>query len=134
MAIVRLLLTIRSKLAPSGDNLLTFSGRIGIQGGDGKTLLPRGQIRHCIPGGGGETPHDIEAQKRKQAMAQATLKNQKTIIANDRAIIKNQRRILRNQDRLTLMLGNQARILRNQQAILKNQKKILANQARILAK
>lgn len=60
-------------------------------------------------------------------MAQATLKNQLTIITA-------QRRILRNQDRLVLLLRNQDRIVRNQQAIIKNQKKILANQARILAK
>jgi hypothetical protein len=69
----------------------------------------------------------LSTPNKEQAMAQANLKNQQTIIAN-------QKRILRNQERLAVLLGNQGKILRNQQAILKNQKKILVNQVRILAK
>jgi len=51
------------------------------------------------------------------AMAQATTKNQKKIIANQKTIVT-----------------NQSKILKNQQAILKNQKKILKNQGKILRK
>ena len=47
-------------------------------------------------------------------MAQATLKNQKKIIANEAVIIRNQKKLLNNQVRLTLLLGNQFKILRNQ--------------------
>jgi len=46
-------------------------------------------------------------------MAQATLQNQKRIIANQRVIVTNQKKILRNQDPLTRILGNQGEILRN---------------------
>jgi hypothetical protein len=51
------------------------------------------------------------------AMAQATLKNQKKIIANQKTIVT-----------------NQGKILKNQKAIVKNQRKILKNQGRILRK
>ena len=54
---------------------------------------------------------------RSNSMAQATLQNQKTIIANQKKIV-----------------SNQSKILKNQQGILKNQKRILSNQGRILRK
>ena len=66
------------------------------------------------------------------AMAQATLKNQQTIIANERVIVANQRTIIHNQAKLTLAIANQAKIMRNQDAIVRNQQKIMANQRRIL--
>src|SRR5207302_360048 len=65
-------------------------------------------------------------------MAQATVKNQRTIITNENVIIANQKKILRNQDQLTVQIRNQEKILRNQEAIVKNQKKIISNQGRIL--
>jgi hypothetical protein len=61
---------------------------------------------------GRDRTHNKEAP-----VAQATLQNQKNIIANQRAIV-----------------ANQTKILRNQQSILKNQKKILSNQSKILRK
>jgi hypothetical protein len=70
---------------------------------------------------------DGRISNKGKPMAQATLKNQQTIISN-------QKQILRNQDRLKMLLRNQDKIVRNQQAIIKNQKKILANQGRILAR
>jgi hypothetical protein len=60
---------------------------------------------------------NFEAQPKERSMAQATLKNQSTIIGNQKVIIRNQEKILRNQE-----------------AILRNQKKILSNQGRILKK
>ena len=90
------------------------------------TLLRQPGSRHCIRESGAITL-DIEDQKTEHAVAQATLKNQQTIITN-------QKKILRNQDRLKLVIRNQEKIVRNQQAIIKNQKKILTNQARILAR
>jgi hypothetical protein len=71
--------------------------------------------------------------KENPPMAQATLKNQRTLMANDKVIIRNQNHILRNQIRLSEVVRNQIRILRNQDAIIKNQKKILSNYAKILA-
>lgn len=99
----------------------------------GAILLQQPGNRHPIRGSGALT-HDIEAHNKEHPMAQATLKNQRTIIANDRVILRNQRKILGNQRRLKLLLGNQFKILRNQKAIIKNQKKILAAHARLITK
>jgi hypothetical protein len=66
---------------------------------------------------GGRLPTGDGNINEERAMAQATLKNQKKIIANQRTIVT-----------------NQGRILKNQKAIVKNQKKILKNQGRILRK
>ena len=63
-------------------------------------------------------------------MAQATLKNQMTIMAGLKEVVANQRKILRNQEFLPDVIGNQLRIIRNQDAIIMNQKKIMANQRR----
>ena len=74
----------------------------------------------------------LNAKQESSVMAQATLNNQRTIIANERVIISNQKKLLKNQETLKVLVGNQVKIMRNQDAIVKNQKKILANQSRIL--
>ena len=66
---------------------------------------------------GSGTTHFTEPSNDEAAMAQATIQNQKKLMAGQRAIT-----------------GNQIKIIRNQQAILKNQKKILSNQSKILRK
>ena len=76
----------------------------GVEPGEGVGRVVEQYIRHGN-------------YNKEATMAQATLQNQKRIIANQRMIVT-----------------NQGKILRNQQAILKNQRKILSNQGKILRK
>ena len=59
----------------------------------------------------------LNSGNKEATMAQATVQNQKKILAGQKGIV-----------------SNQVKILKNQQSILKNQKKILSNQSRILRK
>jgi hypothetical protein len=63
----------------------------------------------------------------RTTMANASLENQKKILARQDKIMSNQRQILANQVKLGKVLANQREIVRNQKKILANQAAILAN-------